>query len=323
MQSRGAILLLIIFITICFSSKAQLKPVLDIDFPDPTVIEANGRYYAFATNTGSGGNYRRVQVAVSDDLQDWKLLGDALPQLPAWASTHFWAPHVLYHEELQRYVLFFSAQSKDTSRQRMGIGVAFSKNPEGPYIPEPEALMIDTGFKTIDPMVMKDPKTQKYYITWGSDFAPIKIRELHSSMTRFADGSSEKVLIPAGKDKAYARLVEAPWIDFQDGFYYLYYSGDNCCGAEANYAVLVARATSITGPYTRLGEWNKTQHSVILEKDQNLMAPGHNSIIQDKSGKKWIVYHAIPMDRFKEGRYARLMYLSPIEYKNGWPVVKK
>jgi len=301
---------------------AQKPPAIDADFPDPTVIAANGKYYAFATNSGRNGKLMNVQVAVSDDLKSWKMLDDAMPQKPAWASSDFWAPHVIYKDVLKQYVLFFSAETKDPEMGK-GIGVAFSEKPEGPYIAQAEPLIADTGFVAIDAMVIRDPKTKKYFMTWGSGFQPIKIRELNVSMTRFEDGSSEIAVIPVGKDKQYARLVEGPWIDYYKGFYYLYYSGDNCCGAQANYAVLVARAKKITGPYTRLGDWNKTQNSVFLEKDSLLIAPGHNSIIRDRSGKRWIAYHAIPVDRFKAGKYARLMYLSAIDYKKGWPVIKK
>lgn len=304
------------------SLRAQQQPAIDADFPDPTVISANGKYYAFATNSGRSGSLLNVQVAVSDNLENWTMLEDAMPQKPAWASSDFWAPHVIYNEELKQYVLFFSAETTDTEMGK-GIGVAFSEKPQGPYIAQPEPLITDTGFVAIDAMVIKDPKTRKYFITWGSGFQPIKIRELNASMTKFENGSPEIAVIPVSKDKQYSQLVEGPWIDYHKGFYYLYYSGDNCCGAQANYAILVARAKNITGPYTRLGAWNKTQNSVFLEKDSLLIAPGHNSIVRDKSGKRWIVYHAIPAERFKAGKYARLMYLSPVEYKKGWPVMKK
>lgn len=322
MGGKKNYLLIIFLVWEAMVLNAQKQPAMDVDFPDPTVISANGKYYAYATNSGRNGSFINVQVAVSDNLKSWKLLSDAMPQKPAWASSDFWAPHVIYNDKLQQYVLFFSAQTKDTTKG-MGIGVAFSKKPEGPYIAEPEALITDTGFVAIDAMVIKDPQTKKYFITWGSGFQPVKIRELHPSMTRFEDGTSEVAVVPVGKDRQYSRLVEGPWIDYDSGFYYLYYSGDNCCGANANYAVLVARAKNIMGPYERLGAWNKTENSVFLEKDTLLQAPGHNSIVKDKLGKKWIAYHAIPADRFKAGRYARLMYLDPIEYKKGWPVIKK
>ena len=61
------------------------NPVLDADFPDPTVIHADGVYYAYATQTLRDGRWINIQVARSADLVHWEHLGDALPQKPAWA----------------------------------------------------------------------------------------------------------------------------------------------------------------------------------------------------------------------------------------------
>jgi arabinan endo-1,5-alpha-L-arabinosidase len=64
------------------------NPVLDRDFPDPDVLNVDGTYYAFATNSGSSN----IQAAESTDLVHWTMLPDALPQLPAWAVQDFgWA----------------------------------------------------------------------------------------------------------------------------------------------------------------------------------------------------------------------------------------
>jgi arabinan endo-1,5-alpha-L-arabinosidase len=41
---------------------------------------------------------------------------------------------------------------------------------------------------------------------------------------------------------AFPRLVEAAWIIRHDDFHYLFYSGDNCCGPDAEYGVMVARS---------------------------------------------------------------------------------
>ena len=73
------------------------NPVLDSDFPDPTVIRnPDGFYYAYATQTERNGRWINLQVARSQDLVRWEYLGDALPTKPSWASKtqDFWAPHV-------------------------------------------------------------------------------------------------------------------------------------------------------------------------------------------------------------------------------------
>src|SRR4051794_37221691 len=73
------------------------NPVLDADFPDPSVLRApDGTYYAYATQTKRAGKWINIQVARSNDLTHWRVLGDALLK-PSWASKtqDFWAPHVI------------------------------------------------------------------------------------------------------------------------------------------------------------------------------------------------------------------------------------
>lgn len=307
------------------------NPVLNIDFPDPTVINANGTFFAYATNGMHDGKMNNIQIASSKDLFNWKYEGDALPQKPEWAShtQRFWAPDVLYDSINKHYVMFYSAQNNDTSLN-MCIGVAFSKKPEGPFVNSGKPLLAGKGFSNIDPMAMVDPQTGKKILYWGSDFAPIKVQELNDDWKSFKDGSVAKPVLFPNHEKEYSKLIEGAWLDYHDGKYYLYYSGDNCCGDRANYAVMVARADNAFGPFERLGEANGTGSSVILEKDSVWFAPGHNSIVKDNDGNSWIAYHAIWPDEAAmwrnegENKYVRrVMCIEPVEYKNGWPVVER
>src|SRR5207245_9890371 len=97
------------------------NPVLDADFPDPTVIRApDGSYYGYATQTKRGGAWINLQLAESKDLIHWRYLGDALPVKPSWASQtqDFWAPDG--NRDGRRYILYFSAKP-DTSDDRPGL----------------------------------------------------------------------------------------------------------------------------------------------------------------------------------------------------------
>ena len=313
------------------SNEAKRNPVFNFDFPDPTVININGNYYAYATQGRHGEKMNNIQVASSKDLFNWKYEGDALPQKPGWASNtqSFWAPDVIYDSSTRQYVMFYSAKNNDTSLN-MCIGVAFSKNPEGPFIDMGKPLLQGKGFSNIDPMAMVDPQTGKKILYWGSDFAPIKVQELNDDWKSFKDESVPTPILFPGKEKEYSKLIEGAWVDYHDGKYYLYYSGDNCCGDNANYAVMVARADSVFGPFETLGEANGTGSSVILEKDSIWFAPGHNSIVKDNKGNSWIAYHAIWKNEAeaskatKQNKYVRrVMCINPIFYKNGWPVVEK
>ncbi len=305
------------------------NPVLDADFADPTVIHAAGMYYAYATQSKHDGKMINIQVASSKDIFNWKYISDALPQKPAWASAtqSFWAPHVLFDTATKQYVLFFCAKANNTSVS-MGIGVAFSSCPEGPFVAKDSALMTAKGFADIDPMAMVDPQTGKKIMYWGSGFEPIRVQELSDDWCSFKKGTQPLAVEYPHKEKEYTNLIEGAWTDYHNGKFYLFYSGDNCCGDGAHYAVMVARGDSAFGPFTTLGESNKTNNSVILQKDSTWLAPGHNSIFKDNEGNEYIAYHAIWKDKIKAGTpggkdhyLKRVMCIEPIEYKEGWPVV--
>jgi arabinan endo-1,5-alpha-L-arabinosidase len=304
------------------ASKEIKNPVISSDFPDPAVIRANGKYYAYATQSETSDDTWNIQVASSTDLQNWQLIGDALPGEPVWASNtqEFWAPHVLYDDELKQYVMFYSGESDDTTKGKF-IGVAFSSSPEGPFTDKGTPLLEGKGFVNIDPMAIKDPVSNKKLLYWGSGFEPIKVQELSPDYKSFLPGSVAKPVVFPGKEKQYTILVEGAWLDIVNGEYYLYYSGDNCCGDKANYAVMVAKADNPFGPFRRMGETSKNGSSVILEKNKDWLAPGHNSIFRDESGQTWIAYHAIRNSSEGPGGQVRSMCISKLKMVNGWPVV--
>lgn len=303
------------------------NPVFDKDFPDPTVIKAAGKYYAYATQSTVNGKPLNIQVASSDDLQHWTLEGDALPVKPRWANHSFWAPHVLYDDVIKKYVMFYSGETPEENIGKC-IGVAFADKPTGPFTDKGTPLVCGAGFINIDPMAFADPETGKKVLYWGSDFQPLQVQELSNDWSSFKPGSSPKPVLFPGKDKDYSKLIEGAWLDYNDGKYYLYYSGDNCCGPGANYAVMVAKADNIFGPFERYSERNATGSSTILVKDSMWLAPGHNSVFTGDNGHKYIAYHAISRSHLKQESDAekgrrRVMCISRLTYKNGWPEAVK
>lgn len=298
------------------------NPILDRDFPDPTAIKgADGFYYAYATNTEVNGKTLNIQVAKSKDLVSWDVVGDALPRKPAWADKDFWAPHVSYDPKNQTYYLYYSGESPSEKTGKC-LGVATSKSPEGPFVDKGEPLLCGESFINIDPMAFDDPVTGKKLLYWGSAHLPLKVQELADDRLRFKAGSAPTEVVQAIHNRNpdnYENLVEGAWVVYRDGYYYIYYSGDNCCGEKAHYAVMVARAKSATGPFETLAQATGSKNSVILERNGRWLAPGHNSIITDEAGQDWIVYHAIdPADREK----GRVMLLDKIIYQDGWPRIE-
>jgi arabinan endo-1,5-alpha-L-arabinosidase len=307
-------------------SVAYTNPVIRWDFADPSVLKArDGSYYAYSTEHLTIERLAYIQVARSKDLVNWELLPDAMPAKPEWASTTraFWAPGVI--EADGGYFMYFSGIPDGGGG--MCLGVATSGSPAGPFVPEVKPLRCGEGFENIDPMPFDDPKTGKSLLYWGSGGSPIFVRELASDRKSFAPGSSPKELIYPSAFRQYEGLVEGAFMVYRDGYYYLFYSGDNCCVTPTSYAVMVARSRSATGPFEKRDEVTDVwDDSVILHMNERWEAPGHNSVIRDEAGQDWIVYHAIdPHDRYNPGTDSpkRPMLMDPIVYRDGWPQIEK
>lgn len=172
-------------------------------------------------------------------------------------------------------------------------------------------------------MAYDDPETGRRLLYWGSGFQPIRVRELAPDRISFAPDSRpiDLIAVVSNDDPAnYRRLVEGAWVMRRRGYYYLFFSGDNCCGPNAHYAAMVARSRSATGPFELLG----SEGGVILARNGHWVAPGHNSVIEDGSGRSWILYHAVDSRRPRtkptdEVNTRRVMLLDRLEWRDGWP----
>jgi arabinan endo-1,5-alpha-L-arabinosidase len=311
-------------------ARCFVNPVFDADFPDPAVIHApDGYYYAYATQTLRGDAWINIQVGRSSDLIHWELLGDALPQKPAWAQTtqDFWAPSVIF--DGSTYYMYYSATPDVCHHAERGhcLAVATASSPAGPIVDMGMPLRLGMGFEYIDPMAFDDPVTGKHLLYWGSGFQPIKVQELAPDRTSFAPGSVPIDLIwPNGKNGGFPRLVEAAWMIRHEEHFYLFYSGDNCCGPDAEYGVMVARSMSATGPFETLEQARGVPHSLMLFKSERWLAPGHNCIVTDGAGQTWIIYHAIDVNRPRQRQQdeinsRRIMLIDRIHWRDGWPHV--
>lgn len=288
------------------------NPLLGHEFADPAVLRAeDGWYYAYATQGAPHGRMLNIQVARSRDLVRWEPRGDALPEKPAWgrAKQWFWAPHVLYDPALRIYFMYYSAEPDDA--QGKCLAIATSDRPEGPFVDKGTPLLCGRGIENIDPMAFDDPASGRRLLYWGSGRLPLRVRELDLSRTAFAPQSAAVELIQPSR-KPYRSLVEAPWVSYRDGWYYLFYSGDRCCVENPSYAVLVARSRSPFGPF-------EEREAPVLEGNAAWLAPGHCSLVTDGGGTDWMLYHA--MDRARGSR-ARLLAIDPVSWVDGWPRVE-
>jgi arabinan endo-1,5-alpha-L-arabinosidase len=234
----------------------------ETDSPDPGVAwcpEA-GLYYA-ATTTGGDANHFRLRS--SPDLIAWTDVGYVFPSgsagTPKWAKTDFWAPEL--HYVAGGWTVYFTARH---SNGQLSIGVARSSsgNITGPYTDSGAPLVMDSGaqhYGMIDATYFGDIDGRQYLV-WKRDGnavgapTPIHIAELTPNGTAFAANGQ-----PAWNSTALITndlpfeggVTEGPWIVHYANAYYLFYSANSYY--DGTYAVGVARADAIRGPYTKMG----------------------------------------------------------------------
>ncbi len=306
---------------------AYRNPVLDHDFPDPTVIRArDGWYYGYATEYVTPNAHVNIQVARSRDLVHWRYLGDALPRLPAWGDETgvSWAPHVVAYRG--RYLLYYAiVPDRLASDFGLCLAVATSRSPRGPFHTTPSPLYCGPTLADIDPDVFHDPRSGRWYLFWGSG-GDIVGRRMRPSLLRL-DESAPATLLRGWSSpvrRPYEHGIENPFVVEHDGWYFLFYSGDNCCSWPPHYATMVARARSPLGPYTRIGDALHRRSSVILHSNRRWAGPGGESVVADAAGHDWLAYHAIDRRHpfLPGGGVRRPMLLDRIVYRDGWPRIR-
>jgi arabinan endo-1,5-alpha-L-arabinosidase len=308
------------------------NPVLNRDFPDPDVIKAaDGWYYAYSTESDTTRGHINIQGARSHDLVHWTYLGDVMPQLPAWGNKALvsWAPQVVQHAG--RYYLFYSiVPNKLRGDFGLCLAVATSDSPAGPFVTTDRPMYCGPTLADIDSDVFRDPKTGHWLVYWGSG-GDIVTARLAPSLTRLAQPNADPTLLLRGWSahvtRPYEHGIEGPFVELHNGWYYLFYSGDNCCSYPPHYATMVARSRSATGPYQRLAATRPGPSSVILHSNHRWKGPGHISVISDEAGHDWLVFHAIdshhPYIRGSHQQAVRRpMLYDRIYYRHGWPVIE-
>ena len=135
------------------------------DQPDPFMAVQGGRYFLFTSQDRVPAN---VPVRSGTAIGRWGPMTDALPDLPAWATTgNTWAPDV--HKFGSHYILYFTAQVNYPGHQIECIGDATSTKVEGPYLAAatPFICQLAQG-GSIDPRTFVDADGTPYLL-WKSD----------------------------------------------------------------------------------------------------------------------------------------------------------
>jgi beta-xylosidase len=254
------------------------NPVIPGDHPDPSIIRVGKDYWATCTSSAWGPMFPLLH---SRDLVNWEQTGAVLPHRPAWATGDFWAPEI---SEFQgKFFVYFVARQRDGI---LAVAVATADAPGGPYADHGPMVAQPDG--SIDPAPVIDTNGVRYLV-WKEDGnsqkqpTPIWLQRLSDDGTKLIEQPHELIRNdPTGWEGS---LVEGPFILRRHDWFYLFYSGNGCCGVGCNYALGVARSRSLFGP------WEKDPANPILADNATWKCPGHGSIVQDDRGRYFFLYH--------------------------------
>lgn len=227
---------------------------------DPTVIFHAGKYYLYPT-----GDNHSYDVYISNDLVHWT----KGPKVFQSRERGVWAPDVFFSRDDNMFYLYYTVNGR--------IGVAVADRPEGVF--KDRGALISNG---IDAHLFRDDDGSYFlYYARYPDFA-IFVQPMESPVRK--KGASVQLISPTEAwEKKEMAVTEAPWMIKHQGVYYLLYSGGSADSED--YAIGYATAAHPLGPFTKYRE------NPIVCKGDGIFGPGHVSVINDQSGKLWMVYH--------------------------------
>lgn len=286
------------------------NPVFSKSMPDPTIIQApDGTFYLYATE-----DTKNIPILKSKNLVDWTFSGTAFTDAsrPTFEPNGgLWAPDINIIDG--KYVLYYS-MSVWGGEETCGIGVATADKPEGPFTDKGKMFRSnEIGVRnSIDPFYIEE--NGKKYLFWGS-FSGIYAIELSQ------DGLT--VATNAKKQQIAGTAYEGTYIIKRNDYYYMFASIGSCCeGINSTYRLVVSRSKDLLGSYLDKSGKSMLQnnHEIVINSNKRFVGNGHNSeIIQDKSGKDWILYHGVDVNKPS----GRVLLLDQIEWTSeGWPFIK-
>jgi xylan 1,4-beta-xylosidase len=282
------------------------NPVLPGDHPDPSLIRLGNEYWATATTSEWAPIF---PILHSRDLVNWETAGMVFPRKPEWSVGNYWASEIFHHQG--KFYIYYTARKKGGP---LCVAVATADKPQGPYTDHGPLVCQELG--SIDAVATFDEHGE-LYLLWKEDGnsqnkpTPLWAQKLSDDGLRLV---GEKVEVLRNDAPWEGHVVEGPFVARRNGYFYLFYSGKGCCGRGCDYALGVARAKKLLGPY------EKSPANPILKDNEHWRCPGHGSIVTDQQGRDFLLYHAYDVRDFVY--VARQGLLDEIKWgADGWPVI--
>lgn len=271
------------------------NPVLFADYSDPDVCAVGEDYYLTASSFQCVPG---LPILHSRDLVNWRIVGHALPELQPRelfdSPQHgkgVWAPAIRHHDGC--FYIYWG----DPDR---GIFMVRAERAEGPW---EEPVCVIEGRGMIDPCPLWDEDGRCYLVNgWAASRAGfnsvLTVRELSADGTRPI--GQPRIVFDGGQVN---HTTEGPKFYRHDGYYWIMCPA----GGVAMGWQLAMRSRSVYGPY----EWRR----VMAQGSTDINGPHQGAWIHTVQGEDWFMHFN---DR---GAYGRVVYLQPMEWRDGWPVI--
>ncbi len=300
---------------------------------DPVVAYEDSTYHLFCTGRG-------IQHMTSRDRKEWRIGSSPLMTvMPAWTQDsvpgfedNVWAPDIIRYND--KWYMAYSCSTFGKNGSAIGLLSSRSLSPH--EIWKDEGCVVcsheqQDNWNAIDPNFIIDGEGTPW-MTYGSFWDGIQLVRLD---TTFHVAAGEKPFTIArrhGPDDTdiepnptseYAgdNAIEAPFLFFHDGYYYLFVAWDYCCrGEKSNYRVAVGRSKDVKGPY--LDAQGKPMliggGTLVIEGDKaEYDAAGHCSVYSFPDGD-YFFCHGYSVKH----KGAPILIQREIDWTTGWPVLK-
>ncbi|MGP7959485.1 family 43 glycosylhydrolase [Sanguibacter sp. A247] len=289
------------------------NPILPGCFPDPSICRVGEDYYLV---TSTFEYLPGLPILRSRDLVTWEHVGDAVTDqldysgLPS--SSGLYAPTIRHHDGLFYIVCTLVHQDEDA---RGGNFLMTATDPAGPWSApvwlevggiDPSIFFDDDGRAWLHGTRLVDPDPEWFHQT------EVWLREYSLTEQRLV-GPEHILWTGALRGAVWA---EGPHLYKIDGTYYLLAAEG---GTEIHHAVSVARADTVTGPYTG-NKGNPVLTHRHLGSHADVVGVGHADLVQAVDGSWWAVCLAMRPYGGYHYNLGRETHLVPVEWEDGWPV---
>lgn len=312
---------------------------------DPSCRKVGDYYYMYSTDAIFRENRKEaeekgvplgfIQMRRSKDLVHWEFSGWAFPQIPAEAidwvraqsggtgADNIWAPYMIPYQDKFRLYYCVSAFGRKTSY----IGLAESDSPLGPW--KQVGCVVKTNDSTpmnaIDPSVIEDCQTGKWWMHYGSFFGGLYAVELNPE-TGLPMKQGDLGHLTARRARYWKDNLEAPEIIFhpESKQYYLFGSYDPLM---TTYNVRVGRSDKVEGPFIDFfGKEMKdtTNNYPILTAPYQFSGhkgwagTAHCGVFSTGDGRYFMVHQG----RLSPQNHLMVLHLRQMFFtEDGWPVV--